>query len=59
MPSVGVREILLVLAVCALIFGAKRLPGIARGLGAGIRNFKGSIGAPGEGDSGPGDDRRR
>ena len=57
-PSVGIREVLFVLVVCALIFGARRLPDIARGLGAGIRNFKGSLTAPaGEGDSGDGDER--
>ena len=58
MPSIGLREILFVLVVCALIFGAKRLPDIARGLGSGIRNFKGSLRAPSEGDSGDGDDQR-
>lgn len=58
MPTIGIREILFVLAVCALIFGAKRLPDIARGLGAGIRNFKGSLRAPTETDPGDGDDQR-
>jgi len=55
-PSIGIREILFVLLIFALIFGAKRLPEIARGLGSGIRNFKGSIGAPGGDDSGDADD---
>lgn len=43
MPSIGVGEIVFVLAVLVLLFGARRIPEIARGLGAGIRNFKGSI----------------
>ena len=41
MPSIGIGEIVFVLAVLVLLFGAKRIPEIARGLGSGIRNFKG------------------
>ena len=41
MPSIGIREILFILLIFALIFGAKRLPEIARGLGSGIRNLQG------------------
>lgn len=33
-------EIILILAVCLILFGAKRLPELARGLGQGIREFK-------------------
>ncbi len=43
MGVIGLREILFLVAVLALIFGAKRLPELARGLGSGIRNFKGSL----------------
>ena len=39
----GFWEILLVLAIVMLLFGAKKLPLLARGLGAGIRNFKGEL----------------
>jgi sec-independent protein translocase protein TatA len=39
----GVWEIILVVGVVFLFFGAKRLPQIGKGLGEGIRNFKGSI----------------
>ena len=46
----GFAEILLVLGIIMLLFGAKKLPDLARGLGAGIRNFKGEIQAPEEGD---------
>jgi Sec-independent protein translocase protein TatA len=31
-----------------LLFGARKLPLLARGLGTGIRNFKGELQAPGE-----------
>ena len=40
MGSFGFAEIAFVLAVLMLLFGAKRIPLIARGLGEGIRNFK-------------------
>lgn len=39
----GPTEILLLLLLLALIFGARRLPEIGRGLGEGIRNFRGSM----------------
>ena len=39
----GVMEITLVVALLVLLFGAKRIPLIARGLGEGIRNFRTSI----------------
>ena len=38
--SIGVQEILLILLIALLLFGAKRLPEIGRGLGKGIREFK-------------------
>ena len=42
----GPLEIVLVLAVLIMIFGARKIPLLARGLGAGIRNFKGELGKP-------------
>lgn len=57
MGAIGLREILFVLVVLALVFGAKRLPELAKGLGSGIRNFKGSLRAGTERDSGDGVDR--
>jgi sec-independent protein translocase protein TatA len=41
--SFGIGEILLVLALVVLFFGAKRIPQIARGVGEGIRNFRQSV----------------
>ncbi len=41
--SFGIGEILLVLALVVLFFGAKRIPQIARGIGEGIRNFRQSV----------------
>jgi sec-independent protein translocase protein TatA len=37
---VGLPELLIVLVIVILIFGANRLPELGRGLGKGIRNFK-------------------
>jgi sec-independent protein translocase protein TatA len=40
MGSLGAWEILLIALVILLVFGAKRIPELARGLGKGIREFK-------------------
>ena len=41
--SIGPLELLIVLGIVLLIFGPKRLPGLGRQLGAGMREFKDSI----------------
>ena len=46
----GVMEMVLLFGILVLLFGAKKLPGLAKGLGSGIRNFKGELGAPPESD---------
>ena len=38
--SLGPLEIILLLVVVALIFGARKLPELGKGLGQGIREFK-------------------
>jgi sec-independent protein translocase protein TatA len=40
MGSIGFREILVVLLIVLLLFGARKIPELARGLGQGIREFK-------------------
>lgn len=40
MGNIGFPELLVVLAVILLLFGAKRLPEIGKALGDGIREFK-------------------
>jgi len=42
MGRIGLPELLVVLFIVILIFGANRLPEIGRGLGRGIRNFNDS-----------------
>jgi sec-independent protein translocase protein TatA len=41
--SIGPTELIIVLAIVLIIFGPKRLPGLGRQLGAGMREFKESI----------------
>ena len=36
-------DIVVVLLIAVLLFGGKKIPDLAKGLGQGIRNFKGSI----------------
>ena len=43
MMGMGFLEILLILVILVFLFGAKKLPDIGRGLGGGIRNFKGAM----------------
>ena len=40
MGSLGVPELIIILIIIIMIFGANRLPEIGRGIGKGIRNFK-------------------
>jgi sec-independent protein translocase protein TatA len=39
----GPTELLLILAIVLVLFGGRKIPEIARGLGEGIRNFKDSL----------------
>lgn len=41
--SLGLWEILLIVAIIALLFGGKKLPQLGRGLGEGIANFKNAL----------------
>jgi sec-independent protein translocase protein TatA len=43
MPNVGPWEIILLLLLALLLFGAKRLPEIGRSMGRGLREFKDSV----------------
>ncbi|TVP42378.1 MAG: twin-arginine translocase TatA/TatE family subunit [Gemmatimonadales bacterium] len=41
--GIGIPELVLIFLALLLLFGAKRIPLIARGMGEGIRNFKGGL----------------
>ncbi|CAB4337511.1 unannotated protein [freshwater metagenome] len=51
MPSIGPLEIGVVLLIVLLIVGPKKLPGLGRNLGTGMREFKDSITSRGGDDS--------
>ncbi len=40
MGSLGPTELIIIFGIILLLFGAKKLPELARGLGRGIREFK-------------------
>lgn len=48
--SIGPTELIIVLVIVLVIFGPKRLPGLGRSLGSGMKEFRDSI-------SGKGSDR--
>ena len=56
MPNIGPMELAIVLVIVLLIFGPKRLPGLGRQLGTGMREFKESITGKGDKDSAVDDD---
>jgi sec-independent protein translocase protein TatA len=43
MPQLGVWELLIVLVIVLLIFGASRLTGIGKGLGGAISAFRSEV----------------
>jgi sec-independent protein translocase protein TatA len=43
MGRIGLPELVIILVIIILIFGANRLPDIGRGFGKGIRNFRDSF----------------
>jgi sec-independent protein translocase protein TatA len=43
MFGIGISELLVILLVCLLLFGANRLPEIGKSLGEGIREFKKTV----------------
>jgi sec-independent protein translocase protein TatA len=56
MPNIGPMELIIVLVIVLLIFGPKRLPGLGRQLGTGMREFKDSVTGGGKDDDDDDDD---
>src|SRR3954471_15791473 len=50
MPNIGPLELIIVLVIVLVIFGPKRLPGLGRSLGGGMREFKDSLTGKGKDD---------
>lgn len=65
MFGLGASELLIILAIVVVLFGAAKIPQLGRGLGEGIRNFKRGLKGddegprlPGSNDSSPTDANR-
>ncbi len=43
MPDIGPLELIIILVIALLVLGPKRLPGLGKQLGTGMREFKDSI----------------
>jgi len=41
--SIGPAELLVILLVAVLLFGGKKIPELAKGIGEGIKNFKNAL----------------
>jgi sec-independent protein translocase protein TatA len=50
-PKLGMGELIVILLIVVVLFGANKLPQLGKGLGEGIRSFKKSFG--GEDDEKP------
>ncbi|MBI1818509.1 MAG: twin-arginine translocase TatA/TatE family subunit [Deltaproteobacteria bacterium] len=53
MFGLGIGELLVILVIVLIIFGAGRLPEIGEGLGRGIKNFRKAVKTPDEIDVTP------
>lgn len=47
-PNIGATEMVILLIVVLLLFGAKRIPELAKGLGTGVREFRDGVSGRGE-----------
>ena len=52
----GTTELIIILVIVIVIFGASRLPQIGKGLGEGIKNFRAGVKEPAEIDVSPKED---
>lgn len=59
MFGIGMPELIVILLIVLVLFGANRLPEIGTGLGKAIRGFKKGISEPSEIDVTPGKDEEK
>ena len=57
--SIGPTELIIVLVIVLVIFGPKRLPGLGRSLGSGMKEFRDSVTGKSGGDDLEEDDDRQ
>jgi sec-independent protein translocase protein TatA len=57
--SIGPTELIIVLVIVLVIFGPKRLPGLGRSLGSGMKEFRDSVTGRHDRDSDEDDDDRK
>lgn len=57
--SIGPTELIIVLVIVLLIFGPKRLPGLGKSLGSGMKEFKDSVTGKADRDLDEDDDDRK
>lgn len=43
MPNIGIPELILILVILLLLFGAKKLPELARSLGSSAKELRGAM----------------
>jgi sec-independent protein translocase protein TatA len=59
MGPIGVPELLIILLILVIIFGASKLPQLGRGLGEGITNFKKGLKSDGADEASNGDEAKK
>ncbi len=59
MPTIGLTELIIILALALLIFGPKSIPKIGKAIGDGIREFKKSQDSPDNDNAGDGQEPPR
>jgi sec-independent protein translocase protein TatA len=57
--SIGPTELIIVLVIVLVIFGPKRLPGLGRSLGSGMKEFRDSVTGKSDRDLDEDDDDRK
>ncbi len=51
MPNIGMTELIVILVIVVILFGATRLPQLGEGIGKAIRNFKKAMSDSGDKDN--------